>query len=187
MYRCGLGLLSPLLLWEPLPCLETGCAKGWGGMRLVVVCERGWGRSTSRRVGGGGCVDLCLPSLVPGDQNFARGSPLFAEFAIFAGPVAVLRAPTISSLWPPLCLEACVWGVRPSGPLQPNFCQGFPLGFQNPNFFLARCWSVWAPSHFPAPPPVLLSVCGGVRPLKSCRPKIFQGFPPWGQNFGVFA
>ena len=77
--------------------------------------------------------------------------------------------------------------VRPSRPLRPKFCQGVPPGFLNPNFFLARCWSVWAPSHFPAPPPVLLSVWGGGgRPLQSCRLKFFQGFPPWGQNFGVF-
>ena len=60
--------------------------------------------------GGVGSGDLCLPSPVPGDQNVARGSPLFSEFPIFPGLVAVPRVPTISSLPSPLCLLACVGG-----------------------------------------------------------------------------
>ena len=77
-------------------------------------------------------------------------------------------------------------GVRPSRPLRPKFRQGFPPGFQNPNFFLARSMSCGDPSCVPAPPPVLLSVCGGVRPRQSRRPKFRQGFPPWGENFQIF-
>ena len=69
------------------------------------------------------------------------------------------------------------------GALRPKFCQGFPPGFHNTNFFWVRSESVGDPSHVPDPPPVLLSVCEGVRPLQSRRPKFCQGFPPWGQNF----
>ena len=102
------------------------------------------------------------------------------------GPVAAPRGPTISSLPPPPVPGGVRGEVRPYRPLRPKFCQGFPPSFQNPIFFLAHCFSLRAPSHFPAPLPVPISVCGGVRPLQSCRPKIFQGFPPVGPKFWSF-
>ena len=93
-----------------------------------ALCGRGWWIRKYRQVGGGGGRGMCPAPPVPGNQNFARVSPLFSKFWKISLPVVASAGTLITSLPPPPPVPVGVrgGGVRPFQPLWPKFLHGFP-------------------------------------------------------------
>ena len=83
-------------------CAPSPCGRHYPGWKSGVRGGGGGGRLGGPGGGGGG--GMCSPPPVPGNQNFARGSPVFAKFSKFVGPIALSDGPPIMYLPPPLFL-----------------------------------------------------------------------------------
>ena len=164
-------------------CPPSHCGIHSPGWKTCVGMGGEGGRLGVRGVG---AVEACVyrplylaTKLLPGVP------PICQKFQIFWACCPLCKIPNLLPAPPPVPVGVHV-GVRPIRPLWPKFCQGFPPSFQNANFSRDHCLSYRISRHFPALPPVLVNVCGGVRPLQTLRTRLCKGFPRGAEMFETF-